>query len=317
MQPTAWLIISTCLIWSCVEEWGRADKEAHAYLFYPDKSLLSDQALERLSALEECRDLGQGFQLAERDMGIRGFGNIFGEQQTGDVGNVGIDLFFEMLFESLSKVEEHRLISVPYQSVQFDININPHLPSEYINYLENPMEIISEAEKSAEEDIWSLMQFTENLRRQYGKEPYSMEVLLKKLYVKRMAADLGITRIYASGKTVIMRTKMNKKVFKLITDSMASDIIRNSLVLRRIRLRRNYFWSYQESSSSIGFSNAWLNCMLPCQPLLSTSPLYRKMPILSDLLYHRDDTHTEVKGTRWGTEKTADYATSKPYSYNL
>lgn len=216
---------------------GRADKEAHAYLFYPDKSLLSDQALERLSALEECRDLGQGFQLAERDMGIRGFGNIFGEQQTGDVGNVGIDLFFEMLFESLSKVEEHRLISVPYQSVQFDININPHLPSEYINYLENPMEIISEAEKSAEEDIWSLMQFTENLRRQYGKEPYSMEVLLKKLYVKRMAADLGITRIYASGKTVIMRTKMNKKVFKLITDSMASDIIRNSLVFEENQIK--------------------------------------------------------------------------------
>ncbi|XP_022739211.1 ATP-dependent DNA helicase At3g02060, chloroplastic isoform X5 [Durio zibethinus] len=97
---------------------GRADKEAYAYLFYPDKSLLSDQAMERLAALEECRELGQGFQLAERDMGIRGFGTIFGEQQTGDVGNVGIDLFFEMLFESLSRVEEHRVVSVPYQSVQ-------------------------------------------------------------------------------------------------------------------------------------------------------------------------------------------------------
>ncbi|KAL6139356.1 hypothetical protein ACLB2K_057661 [Fragaria x ananassa] len=83
---------------------GRADKEAHAHLFYPEKSLLTDQALERLAALEECCQLGQGFQLAERDMGIRGFGTIFGEQQTGDVGNVGIDLFFEMLFESLSKV---------------------------------------------------------------------------------------------------------------------------------------------------------------------------------------------------------------------
>lgn len=54
--------------------------------------------------MEECRELGQGFQLAEKDMGIRGFGAIFGEQQSGDVGNVGIDLFFEMLFESLSKV---------------------------------------------------------------------------------------------------------------------------------------------------------------------------------------------------------------------
>ncbi|KAJ6686983.1 FANCONI ANEMIA GROUP M FANCM FAMILY MEMBER [Salix purpurea] len=208
---------------------GRADKEAHAHLFYPDKSMLTDQALERLAALEECQELGRGFQLAERDMGIRGFGTIFGEQQTGDVGNVGIDFFFEMLFESLSKVDEHRVISVPYQSVQVDLNINPHLPSSYINSLENPMEIINEAEKAAETDIWSLMQFTENLRRQYGKEPSSMEILLKKLYIRRMAADIGVTRIYASGKMVGMETNMSKKVFKLMTDSMSSDIHRNSL----------------------------------------------------------------------------------------
>lgn len=92
------------------------------------------------------------------------------------------------------------------------------------------MEIINEAEKAAQNDIWSLMQFTENLRRQYGKEPFSMEILLKKLYVKRMAADLGITRICASGKMVGMKTNMSKNVFKLMTDSVASDIHRNSLV---------------------------------------------------------------------------------------
>ncbi|KAK9117747.1 hypothetical protein Sjap_016694 [Stephania japonica] len=216
---------------------GRADKEAYAYLFYPDKSLLSDQALERLAALEECCNLGQGFQLAERDMGIRGFGNIFGEQQTGDVGNVGIDLFFEMLFESLSKVEDHRLISVPYQNVQLDINITPRLPSDYINYLENPLEIINNAEKAAEEDIWALIQFTESLRRQYGKEPRSMEVLLKKLYVRRMAADLGITRIYTSGKMVGMMASMSKKVFKLMLESMTSDVHRNSLVFEENQIK--------------------------------------------------------------------------------
>ncbi|ONK58649.1 uncharacterized protein A4U43_C09F15250 [Asparagus officinalis] len=209
---------------------GRADKEAYAYLFYPDKSLLSDQALERLAAIEEYQDLGQGFQLAERDMGIRGFGNIFGEQQTGDIGNVGIDLFFEMLFESLSKVDEHRLVPVPYENVQLDINITPHLSSEYINYLENPIELINEAEKAAEKDMWSLMQFTEHLRRHYGKEPRSMEILLKKLYARRMAADLGINKIYTYGKMVIMRTNMSKKVFKIMTESMTSDIHRNCLV---------------------------------------------------------------------------------------
>ncbi|KAI9120505.1 hypothetical protein K1719_007538 [Acacia pycnantha] len=216
---------------------GRADKEAHAHLFYPDKSLLSDQALERLASLEECRELGQGFQLAERDMGIRGFGTIFGEQQTGDVGNVGIDLFFEMLFESLSKVDDHRVVSVPYQSVQVDININPHLPSDYINHLENPMEILDAAERAAEKDIWCLMQFTENLRRHYGKEPYSMEILLKKLYVKRMAADIGVTRIYSTGKTVFMKANISKEVFSLMTESMTSDLHRNSLILDRDKVK--------------------------------------------------------------------------------
>lgn len=105
------------------------------------------------------------------------------------------------------------------------------------------MEIIHEAEKAAEKDIWNLMQFTENLRRQYGKEPYSMTILLKKLYVRRMAADLGILRIYASGKMVGMKTNMSKNVFKLMVDSMASDVHRNSLVFDggQIKVLIQYF----------------------------------------------------------------------------
>ena len=99
------------------------------------------------------------------------------------------------------------------------------------------MEIINEAEKAAEKDIWSLMQFTENLRRQYGKEPYSMEILLKKLYVRRMAADLGIRRIYASGKMVGMKTNMSKMVFKLMTDAMISDAHRNSLLFEEDQIK--------------------------------------------------------------------------------
>lgn len=140
---------------------------------------------------------------------------------------------------------------------QLDINIKPHLSSEYITYLDNPLELIKEGERAAENDMWSLIQFTEQLRQQYGKEPHSMEVvifiknlvlnklhdsfwnwvlpffymqlLLKKLYVRRMAADLGISKIYTGGKTVIMDTKMSKKVFKLMTESMTSDIYRNCL----------------------------------------------------------------------------------------
>ncbi|KAL0331794.1 UNVERIFIED_CONTAM: ATP-dependent DNA helicase, chloroplastic [Sesamum calycinum] len=183
---------------------------------------------ERLAALEECRDLGQGFQLAERDMAIRGSGNIFGLLVCSQQDEVFILVLF--LVYCTLQVDEHRIVSVPYQSVQFNMNLNPHLPSEYINYLENPLETINEAENAAERDIWNLIQFTENLRRHYGKESYSMEILLKKLYIRRMAADLGITKIYTSGKMVVMKTNTCKKVFKLMIDSMASEIHRTSLV---------------------------------------------------------------------------------------
>uniref|UniRef100_A0ACD5X107 Uncharacterized protein n=1 Tax=Avena sativa TaxID=4498 RepID=A0ACD5X107_AVESA len=208
---------------------GRSGREGFTYLFYTDKSLLSRIAMDRLGAIEEHSDLGQGFHVAEKDMGIRGFGSMFGEQQSGDVANVGIDLFFDMLFDSLSKVDQFCLNPVPYKDVQLDINISPHLSSEYISYLENPVELLNEAAKAAEKDILTLMQFTEDLRRRYGKEPRDMELLLKKLYVRRMAADLGISQIYPSGKLIIMKTNMNKKVFRLMAEAMASETHRNSL----------------------------------------------------------------------------------------
>ncbi|KAM3292447.1 hypothetical protein ACQJBY_036320 [Aegilops geniculata] len=126
-------------------------------------------------------------------------------------------------------VDHFRLKPIPYKDVQLDINISPHLSSEYISYLENPVELLNEAAKAAEQDIWNLMQFTEDLRRQYGKEPRDMELLLKKLYVRRMAADLGISRIYPSGKMIIMETNMNRKVFRLMEETMASETHRNSL----------------------------------------------------------------------------------------
>lgn len=208
---------------------GRADKQAHAYLFYPNKSRLSEVALERLRALEECHELGQGFQLAEKDMGIRGFGSIFGEQQSGDIANVGIDLYFEMFFESLSKVGQHRLMPVPYEDVELDVDVTTRLPYKYMDELGDPARIIEEAEAAARKDLRSLVQFTEKLRFQYGKEPPSMELLLKKIYVKRIAADLGISQILKAGKTIAMRTQMTKEAFKLFVEAMSPDSFCSSL----------------------------------------------------------------------------------------
>nr|ATB19863.1 putative DEAD/DEAH box helicase [Callitropsis funebris] len=220
---------------------GRADKEAYAYLFHPQKSRMSDDALDRLAALQECSGLGCGFRLAERDMAIRGFGSIFGEEQSGDIANVGIDLYTEMLSESLSKVGQYRLAPVPYEVVQLGFHINSRLPYEYIDALDDPRRIIEEAEGAAKEDLWTLMNFTEQLRRQYGKEPPSMELFLKKIYVKRMAADLGITEIAKSAKAIVMRTSMTREAFKFLLEAMPTDHLRSSLKFEGGHIKAHHF----------------------------------------------------------------------------
>ena len=89
---------------------GRADRQAHAWMFYGlDPESLNEKAKERLLALEESCGLGEGFKLAERDMSIRGVGTLFGEKQSGEVDSVGADLYLELLYSQLQRVEMMRL----------------------------------------------------------------------------------------------------------------------------------------------------------------------------------------------------------------
>jgi len=89
---------------------GRADRQAHAWMFYgQDPESLNEKAKERLLALEESCGLGEGFKLAERDMSIRGVGTLFGEKQSGEVDSVGADLYLELLYSQLQRVEMMRL----------------------------------------------------------------------------------------------------------------------------------------------------------------------------------------------------------------
>eukprot|EP00850_Spirogloea_muscicola_P012394 SM000080S22909 [mRNA] locus=s80:26269:33483:+ [translate_table: standard] len=208
---------------------GRADQEAHAYMFHPPKDLLTDEALERLVALEECCGLGQGFQLAERDMAIRGIGNVFGEKQSGDMAKIGVDLYLEMLYEGLSKVEQQNLPRLNFEDVKLDIEVDSHIPSEYIPDLAMREKVVQDAEKAAGEGMRALMLFTDRLRDNFGREPLSVEMLLKTLYVRRIAADLGIGHISVKGKTIIMGTEMEDEAFEMLSNAMESDSLRGFL----------------------------------------------------------------------------------------
>ncbi|GGJ71357.1 DEAD/DEAH box helicase [Deinococcus aquiradiocola] len=106
---------------------GRRSRDAYAYLFYPPR--MTENAARRLWAIADLQDLGSGHLLAEKDMEIRGVGNILGEEQHGHVQAVSIEVYTELLAEAVAKLKGETLGTPP--TVSIDLPVNARLTPEY------------------------------------------------------------------------------------------------------------------------------------------------------------------------------------------
>jgi transcription-repair coupling factor (superfamily II helicase) len=111
---------------------GRSDQRAYAYLFHPPEQSLSEDAHRRLEAIGEATDLGSGFQLALKDLEIRGAGSVLGEVQSGHVSAVGFDLYAELVAEAVDKLEGRTMVEQGTSEVRIELPIDAHLPSDYV-----------------------------------------------------------------------------------------------------------------------------------------------------------------------------------------
>lgn len=112
---------------------GRSDLRAYAYLFHSPDRPLTEEAHRRLEAIGEATDLGSGFQLAMRDLEIRGAGSILGEVQSGHIAAVGFDLYTELVAEAVRRLEG--LPSVDGEEpadVRIELPVDAHLPADYV-----------------------------------------------------------------------------------------------------------------------------------------------------------------------------------------
>ncbi len=112
---------------------GRSDQRAYAYLFHPQDQSLTEHAHRRLEAIGEATDLGSGFQLALRDLEIRGAGSILGEVQTGHISAVGFDLYAELVAEAVNELEGRPVVDQEPADVRIDLPVDAHLPESYID----------------------------------------------------------------------------------------------------------------------------------------------------------------------------------------
>ncbi|MGA7281585.1 MAG: transcription-repair coupling factor, partial [Acidimicrobiia bacterium] len=119
---------------------GRSSQRAYAYLFHPTDQSLTEDAHRRLEAIGEATDLGSGFQLALRDLEIRGAGSILGEVQSGHIAAVGFDLYAELVAEAVSELEGRQPPITESREVRIDLPVDAHLPETYVTEQELRLE---------------------------------------------------------------------------------------------------------------------------------------------------------------------------------
>ena len=111
---------------------GRSSQRAYAYLFHPPEERLTDVAYRRLEAVGEHTDLGSGFELAMRDLEIRGAGSMLGEVQSGHIAAVGFDLYTELVAEAVSELRGTAPPPTDLKQVRIDLDVTAHLPEDYV-----------------------------------------------------------------------------------------------------------------------------------------------------------------------------------------
>jgi len=170
---------------------GRDCHQAYAYLLVPDDILLSDLTRRRLRAIEELSDLGSGFQLASRDMEIRGSGNYLGHQQSGHISAVGFDLYCKLMEETVREIKGE----IPEQDFEPEINlhIKGFIPKDYIPNLNQRLEFYRRLYMTYDQE--NTGKILNELEDRYGPPPEPLKKLIAVLEIKFLCHQLKINDI--------------------------------------------------------------------------------------------------------------------------
>ena len=166
---------------------GRSDVTAHAYLFYPDASELTPEARARLSTLADHTELGAGFQIAMRDLEIRGAGDLLGAEQSGHVAALGFELYVEMLNEAVAELQGQRRIAT--RPVRVDARVDAFVPAAYVASEALKIDIHRRLALAESDD--ELRELHATLEDRYGPVPEPVEHLFAIQDAKLQLARLG------------------------------------------------------------------------------------------------------------------------------
>ena len=181
---------------------GRGASRAYAYLMVPRAKQLTEQAEQRLNTILAATELGAGFQIALRDLEIRGIGNLLGAEQSGQISAIGFDLYTKLLAEAVRQLKEadssDSTATPPvreFSTVRVDIGIDARIPDSYIEDLAQRLSIYQRlARIRVESEIDDL---DEEIRDRFGPMPTHVKLLMKMARMRSMAEQAGVELVAA------------------------------------------------------------------------------------------------------------------------
>jgi len=170
---------------------GRGEEQAYAYLFISDESRITKDARKRLAALMEHRDLGSGFQIAMKDLQIRGSGSALGAAQSGHIAAVGYDMFLKLLDNAVKDMKGDE-VAEPLEP-EINISMSAYLPDGYISSVEQRLTMYRRLSKV--DSLSRISEMKRELIDRFGKLPKEAENMLVKIMLRVLAVKSGIQRL--------------------------------------------------------------------------------------------------------------------------
>lgn len=177
---------------------GRGRERAYAYFLWNSEKPLGEVALERLKAVAAHNELGSGFQLAMKDLEIRGAGNLLGGEQSGHIAGVGFDLYLRLVGEAVAdyRGEKEQVTA----DVRIDLPVNAHLPHDYVP--SERLRLEAYRKLAAAHDEAQIEDVVEEFQDRYGELPEVVQNLIDIARLRLLATSAGLSDLAVQGNFV-------------------------------------------------------------------------------------------------------------------
>lgn len=183
---------------------GRSNKKAFCYFITPPYDVMTNDARKRIQALEQFTELGSGFNIAMKDLEIRGAGDLLGGEQSGFINDIGFDAYQKILTEAVDELKENEFKDL-YEEIeghhekvfvketQIDADFELLFPDDYINNITERLNLYTELNQVKDEE--ALKKFETELVDRFGELPVEAEDLLNSVRIKWIANAMGLEKI--------------------------------------------------------------------------------------------------------------------------